>query len=438
MHSDVTGAAGFPEGTVGALLRFEQRGLWRPDRLRDSSTGVGSLGAYFPERGAIFRLPCFRLRGTSVVRYEHSSGLSPGEGLGCAGVGPGEVLFPVHPVEQARYAAALAGAKALESPAEGPRLWATPTSSTRTVLAWPENRPEQASFVKLSLVSRELGDRGLTRTRVARSVALSQLVAQEQARLPGNIRFFPEWLGLVPRALPAGGVIFRAIPAEILDGKVMPVPLFALMGASAGHLPLLRQLVERMGREAREAIEAVLIARFAELWVDLVFDAGLILEAHAQNLLLALSPQGVALGGLYYRDFEGLAVDWVLRRAKGLAERELPQASEWFSTYQTWGYPLYQLVSIKLLISLFDYLDLVLGELESALLQWQAAGTAVGPRVQAGELTGRFSECLRGAIAEKFGMREDAQYDVRRQLKRFVKFLMLVRRAVLRAGGERV
>ncbi|MHB1828375.1 MAG: IucA/IucC family siderophore biosynthesis protein [Steroidobacteraceae bacterium] len=433
---DVAGADGPLPGSVGALLRFEQRGLWRPERLRDSSAGAGSLGAYFPERGAIFRLPCFRLSGRSVVRYGHSSGLSLAEGSGCAGVGPGEVLLPVHPLEQARYAAALAGAAAREFPGEGPRVWATPTSSTRTVLAWPENRPEQASFVKLSLLSRELGDRALTRTRVARSVGLSGLLERERETLPQALRFFPEGPGLVPRGLPAGGVIFRAIPEEILGGRVVAVPLFALMGGSEGHPPLLRQLMAHLGPGARELIEGVLLARFARLWVDLVFDFGLILEAHAQNLLLALSADAVPLGDFYYRDFEGLTVDWTLRRARGLPAGELPCAGEWFSTYETWGYPLYQLVSIKLMVSLFDYLDLVLGELEAALLAWQAAGGVAGPRVRAGALTGRFCGYLRGAIAEKFGMREGADYDARRHLKRFVKFLMRVRREVLQAGGR--
>lgn len=431
-----TGAADLPQGGVGAFLRFEQRGLLRPERLRDLSASSGAVRSYFPERGRVFRLPCFRLTSASVMRY----GPSAARALGCGGeggrTGTGEVVLPVHPLEHARYAVALAGVGATDSPAEVPRLWATPTSSTRTLLMWPEDRPQAMSFVKLSLTCRELGDRALTRTRVARSVGLSGLVGRERERLPEAIGFFPEWGGVVPRALPDGGVIFRAIPQEVLAGRVIPAPLFALMGGSEGHPPLLRQLMERMGRGARDAVEGALLARFARLWVDLVFDFGLILEAHAQNLLLALSPEGVPLGRFYYRDFEGLTVDWVLRRAKGLPAGELPGAGEWFPTYETWGYPLYQLVSVKLMTSLFDYLELVLGELESALLEWQVAGGIAGPRVRSGELTGRFSGYVRGAIADKFGIREGAQYDARQHLKRFVKFLMRVRREVLHAGGD--
>jgi len=435
IEDEVAGASAPVQGAVGALLRFEQRGLWRPDRLRELSAGAGSIGSYFPERGAVFRLPCFRVKETAVVRYGQSQCATFGAGRGCGPLGS-DALLPVHPAERDRYAAALAGAGAVDGSAEGPRLWATPTSSTRTLLVWPEDRPDELSFVKLSLVSRALGDRSLTRSIVARSVGLSRLVGQSLEKLPGDIRFFPEWLGVVPRALPNGGVIFRAIPAEILSGQVIPVPLFALMGGSEGHPPLLRQLMQRMGLGAREVVEGVLLARFARLWVDLVFDFGLILEAHAQNLLLALSADAVPLGDFYYRDFEGLTVDWTLRRARGLPAGALPYACEWFSTYETWGYPLYQLVSIKLLISLFDYLDLVLGELESALLEWQAAGRVTGRRVEAGELTGRFSRYLRDAIAEKFGMREGADYDARRHLRRFVKFLMRVRREVIQAGGR--
>jgi len=81
--------------------------------------------------------------------------------------------------------------------------------------------------------------------------------------------------------------------------------------------------------------------------------------------------------------------------------------------------------------SLFDYLYLMLTELESALLEWQASGVMAGEKVSEGELTFLFSRYLRKAIQEKFGMREAEEYNIHHHLNRFVKFLMRVRREIM-------
>ncbi len=391
---------------------------------------------YLPEGRSSFRLPCFEIESRYLCVYggEDTSGSeSKIEREARQG---GRVQLLVHPTELKYYAAFLAKAGAKRTCSRGHDLWATPTSSARTVLAWQEGQPKSAFFAKLSLHSQILGDRTLSRGVVARSVGLSNLIAHSRGSLPCGMGYFPEGLGIMPRGMADGGVLFRSIPDEVLAGRVVPAPLFALMGGSARHPPLLLRLVERGRCGVREFLEEVVLTRFAKLWVDLVFDSGLILEAHGQDLLLALSPDLMPVGGFYYRDFEGLAVDWALRSARGLTKLEsMPLACEWFSTYETWGYPLYQLISMKLMTSLFDYLHLVLSELESALLEWQASGITVGERVSDGELTSIFSRELRRAIHEKFGMREAEQYDIRYRLCRFVKFLLRVRREVMRVYG---
>jgi hypothetical protein len=231
-----------------------------------------------------------------------------------------------------------------------------------------------------------------------------------------------------------GGVLFRAIPQEIRDGDLILAPLFALMGGSEQHRPILLRLVDRHGSGAFEVLREVLLAKFAKLWVSLVFDKGLILEAHGQDLLLALSPDLMPLGEFYYRDFEGLAVDWALRGARR-RPAALPNAYDWFSTYETWGFLRYQLVSTKLMVSLFDYVHLVLAELESAVVEWQESGAMREGKVVEGELTLMFSQHLRRAIQDKYGMKEEEEYDIRLCLMRFVKFLMRVRREVMRGFG---
>ena len=422
--------------SLRGFVRFEQQGLWRPKKFRTAGADRSGIGPYLPECGAVFGLPCFRVGGVAVIgraevlqRFEESA-------VRVGSSGNRDVVFPVHPAALAQGAELLARRLAGDALIHGHRWWATATSSVRTLLAWSEMESQAPCLVKLALGSSELGDRTLTLEKVAHSVGVSRCVETSLARLPGDIRFFLEPLGLVPRWHPKGGVVLRTIPPEILSGRVLPMPLFALMGGCDGGVPVLLQWMQRTAIGARELLEGVLLARFARIWIDLVFDEGLILEAHAQNLLLAVSAQLEPLGSFYYRDFEGMAVDWALRRARGMPTPELPQSCKWFDTYETWGYPLYQLVSVKLMVSLFDYLNLVLGELEAAVLEWQAQGRVTGRTLRAGELTGSFSGYLRQVIWEKFAVREESEYDVRHDLKRFVKFLLRVRREVMWAHGH--
>jgi hypothetical protein len=409
------------------LLETEQRNLWKIDAVRAAGY-VGSFDSrYLPESGVVFPVPYVRVRRERL--YVYGGFASQG-----ADGRDGEVVFPIHPAQLRDYARMLDGARTDSVRDAGPRLIGTPTSSVRTILAWPEEQPERAAFVKLSLRSAVLGDRRLSGRKVASSIGRSQFVLGCQSELPAGLQYFPETLGLVPRQMSDSGVIFRAIPEELMNGSVLLAPLFSLMGGSTNHPPLVLRLLESGDSSIREFIEEILLSKFAKIWVDLVFDHGLILEAHAQDLLLAFSPELVPLGSFYYRDFEGLTVDWALRRARGLPEpRSLPYAFDWFLAYETWGYPRYQMVSTKMRVSLTGYVDLVLGELESALLEWQARGIVRGEKFEQGELTRLFSRYLRKWIQEKFGLRDESDYDIRHQRSRFIRFLMQVRMKVMSA-----
>jgi len=255
--------------------------------------------------------------------------------------------------------------------------------------------------------------------------------------MPPAVAWFPETLAMVPRLMPEGGLIIRSIPMEMKEGSVVPAPLFSLMGGSGSDPPLLLQMLGQDAELARSVVTEVLLAKFAGIWVDLVFGMGLMLEAHGQDLLLALSKDMVPCGGFYYRDFEGLTVDWGLRRARGLSEGpSLPHSCDWYETYETLGYPLHQLVSWKIRTSLFDYICLVLAELDLAAVEWRTRGLMPSGEKWEGELTMLFSRHLRKAIRERYGMREDREYDIHRDLSRFVKFLMRVRSEVLQSKGS--
>jgi hypothetical protein len=415
------------------FLTFERLNLWKPERLRASSLEAQFDSRYLPENCAGLVLPCFWVKRKYL--YVYGAQDQPGIGLNIVdGDGPdARVLFPIHPSELEHYTAFLLHARAIDASLTGVRLFAIPTSSTRTMLVWPAGQASRSFFAKLSLHSRILGDRRLLRGRVAGSVGISRIVEQYGSSFPAGIRFFSEPLGLVPRLMPDSGIIFRSLPDEVKGGKVVLAPLFALLGGSGKHRPLLLELMQKNVLGVKELLEEVLLARFAGIWVDLVFGSGIMLEAHAQDLLLALSPDIVPLGRLYYRDFEGVAIDWALRIARRLpGPASLPNSWEWFQVYDTWGYPLYQLVSWKMRTSLFDYLYLVLAEVEAALLEWQAKGVTGAENAWQEGVTLLFSRHLRRAIKERFGMKESEEYNIYGALNRFVKFLMQVRREVMK------
>src|SRR5690606_38498672 len=107
---------------------------------------------------------------------------------------------------------------------------------------------------------------------------------------------------------------------------------------------------------------------------------GLILEAHGQDLLLELTPELTAARGFVYRDFEGLQVDWELRRQRGWPPEDMPHDWSWRETYGSWNYPLSDLVWYKWWISLFNYLRLVLFEVETSLREWHDRGLVRGSK----------------------------------------------------------
>ena len=165
---------------------------------------------------------------------------------------------------------------------------------------------------------------------------------------------------------------------------------------------------------------------------------GLLLEAHAQDLMLALSPNLAPLGTFFYRDFEGLQVDWELRRARGFPDATaLPLAWRGYDAYATWGHPHTQLIWYKLHISLFDYLHFVLHELDRALHDWHRRGLINGPEFGNDLLAQVFSHHLLLAIHEMFGVRMDARINVYRHLNRFLIDLLRLRRDLIHAGRPR-
>lgn len=425
-------------GWLQGWLELERFHLHKAELFLDRSRDPAFDPKYFPQNCGAVRLPCYWIE----RRHLHVFGIQPTGATQLdfvSGDGPdSSVLFPMHPDSVPHYLEVFEKLGARDAARDGVCIWGVPTSSTRTFLAWPDGMPVRAVFVKTSLHSPILGDRRLFAWKIARSVGLSRMVQESPCHLPNGLGYFPELLAFVPRLMPDSGVIIRSIPEEIKAGQLRMLPLFALMG-SRHTPPLLMTLLERMRLQPREFLEEVLCARFAALWLKMCLQHGLILEAHGQDLLLAMSPDLRSIESFYYRDFEGMHVDWELRRRRGLPQpRSMPYCHAWHEAYNTWGYRCGQLVSYKLAMSLGHYSYLVLAELEQMLRAWQERGIVGGARLSEDDLTWMFSRKMIDLIAELFGVHVAGgdKINVYRHPNRFVLLLLSVRRELIERSSH--
>jgi hypothetical protein len=414
--------------SLRAFLEFERFHLYRPEFFQENVGSRQYDARYLPQNCGAFGLPCFWVKrerlhvfGEQLTANHEPRFLQVGEARQ-------RVLVPIHPLSVERCGSILADVEAEEANCDGRCVWAVPTSSPRTFLVWPDGEPDKAAFVKVSLHADAFGDRRLGARKVARSVGLSMLFDSVSRERDLQVRHFPEPVGFVPRALPDCGVIVRSIPESLRRNQIHAVPLFALLGGVGERVPLLLSLLQQCAENPQELVDRILCRPFAKLWLDLALRQGLLLEAHAQNIMLALSPNGVPLGEFFYRDFEGLQVDWELRTVRGLpTPQSLPRSFEWYETYATWGYPHSQLIWYKLYVSLFDYLHFVLHEVEVSLQSWRERGLIGGPAVRSDELTLNFSRHLLTLLAASFGT-PASEFNLYRNMKKAVTLLLRVRR----------
>lgn len=419
-------------------LTLERFHLHDPHLYQRTARDPGFDVNYFPQNCGVFQLPCWWVpRRCLHVFGTERHGNDEIQFFNDAPV-DASVLLPMHPSAVDCYREFLQTAGARDAAMDGVRIWAVATSSTRTVLAWPEETPEQATFVKTSLHSPMFGDRRVTRIKAGRSVSLSALVQAELDELPATLRYLPEPLAFTPRRAPAMGAILRSVPREIKESRTLLAPLFSLIGGSGERVPLLLSILERTGMQPLEFMHDILCKPFAKLWLELTMNHGLLLEAHGQDLLLELSGDLEPRGRFYYRDFEGLQLDWQLRRHLGKrTPSDLAGQWCWRESYDTWGNHRYaNLLWFKWSISLTQYLHFVLHQTETALRSWQREGRVGGVSIAQDEITLLFSRCLFDELRQMFGhiaeLGPGAPYNVYRFLNRFLVLLTKLRRAKLR------
>lgn len=389
---------------------------------------------YLPQHCGAFRLPCFLIPRKNLHVFGSQQQDAYSLRFYSDNAPDSNVLFPIHPLSLSKYQQFLVHAGARDAADAGIHLWAVPSSSTRTLLVWLDGVPQSAVFVKASLDSPLFGDRRVHRGRAARSVGLSALVAAEIDELPQDLISLPEPLAFAARTAPGTGAIIRTIPRQIFSGDVRVAPLFALLGGEeTGRQPLLLTMLDRASMSAVDLIERMVCKPFASSWLGLVLKSGLIVEAHAQDLLLELTPQLQPTGRLYYRDFEGMQADWELRRRLGKpVPDDLPNAWQWHEGYESWGaYPYCSLTWYKWRISLTQFLHMVLHEAEQSLQRWHRQGLLGGRPCAPGELTMAFSSHVFETIERMFGVRVSPTYNIHHSLNRFLLLLGKLRRDLI-------
>ncbi len=293
---------------------------------------------FSPETGATFPIKSYWVDAQKMDTFQ---------GLGLDGAlkqvltrtyrGNQQVRLLVHPESEGLYRDFLRGSQ----PAED--LMATATASSRTLLVWPRDNPNTAFFAKVSL-DKEIG--GVRRTisggEVARSVGINNVIAlaSRKRELPANFGYIPEVLSTIPRGMKEGGMVIRAIPKEVIAGKVSYVPLFSLYAEpKGGGRPLLAEMIAKSGMAPQRFVREKLIQPLTRQYMQLSMLKGIIPEPHAQNVLLEVGPNGLPTGRFIHRDFGGFNIDFGHRKSAGLAlPSTLPQINSLEQDYKVGKY----------------------------------------------------------------------------------------------------
>lgn len=306
---------------IAALRTYEQDHISRDnDRRLLAALDNHQDEFYAPESGNIFRVKSYWLNGDDM----HSlvgTGLEPklkNLFMQTRADGKQRVRLLIHPESEAMYAEVLHAAERAED------FLATPTSSSRTLFIWPEGKPNDVFFAKVSL-DKEIGKlrRTVSDTKVARSNGINNTLhlAHAAGELPSSFVFMPEVFGTIPRSMQEGGMIVRSIPQELREGRVRYVPLFALYATpKSGGSPLLVEMIQRSGLSPQTFIQTHLIRPFVTQWLTL-YAMGILPQPHAQNILLEVDARSsLPTGRLIHRDLDGFHIDFSHRRQLNLAE----------------------------------------------------------------------------------------------------------------------
>jgi hypothetical protein len=227
-----------------------------------------------------------------------------------------QVRFLIHPETWA--SSGIDNLDELHALRRGGPLRVAPTASTRTVLTMetPANVPHH--FIKLHYPRRiSRFNRRLRRKNIRNSVEATRDLADVRFE---KFAYLPDSLGFIygDGGAPWGFLAREGTPRPFEEARFL-IPYFALYGGDLRHpedRPLLVQMIERLGVEPQSFVISEIMIPVLECWAKVVRERGVLLESHAQNLLLEIDsdfrPRRVV-----HRDFD-VWVDAEARKRAGL------------------------------------------------------------------------------------------------------------------------
>jgi hypothetical protein len=228
----------------------------------------------------------------------------------------GEARFLIHPETWA--SSEVDNLDELRALRRGQPLQVAPTASTRTVqtMETPANIPRH--FVKLHYPRRiSRFNRRLRLKNIRNSVEATRDLAHVRF---DKFAYLPDSLGFTygDSGNAWGFLVREETPRPFRDARFL-VPYFALYGGDLHHpedRPLLVQMIERLGAEPQSFVIDEIMIPVLECWAKVVRERGILLESHAQNLLLEIDSD-FKPRRIVHRDFD-VWVDAEVRKQAGL------------------------------------------------------------------------------------------------------------------------
>jgi hypothetical protein len=213
------------------------------------------------------------------------------------------VRFQIHPETWA--SSEIDNLDKLRALRRGEPLQVAPTASTRTVLTTetPANVPHH--FVKLHYPRRiSRFNRRLRRKNIRNSVEVARDLAQVRF---DKFAYLPDSLGFIygDGGNPWGFLVREGAPRPFQEGRFL-IPYFALYGGDLHHpedRPLLVKMIERLGAEPQSFVIEEIMIPVLECWAKVVRERGILLESHAQNILLEIDSD-FRPSRVVHRDFD--------------------------------------------------------------------------------------------------------------------------------------
>lgn len=220
-----------------------------------------------------------------------------------------EYLLLIHPESESLYENFLRRSLPREE------FLAVATASSRSLLVWKPGEESRPFIAKVSL-NKTIGhsNRSIKGTEAAMSVGVSMTLEGSEI-LPKSALFMNESFSVIPKGMERGGMILRSFPSEFLPGASQFLPLFALYGDQKRGI--LADLIRTSGLAPETFVIREILRPFVSLWTDLAVNHGVLMEPHAQNVLIEMR-DGRLTGRFALRDFGGFNVDFEARRKAGL------------------------------------------------------------------------------------------------------------------------